>query len=65
MYAIKAKYKYSHVWLSEKTNMHIKTLHAQFKAPQRLYRFNIKLFLSKSIQIMGKEIVILLLSSYF
>lgn len=36
-----------------------KTLHAQFKAPQRQYRFNIKFFsLSKSIQIKVREIVL-------
>lgn len=57
-----AEYKYSRVWLREKTNMHIKTLHAQFKAPPRLYRFNIKFDLSKSIQITGGERV--LISNY-
>lgn len=33
MYAIKAEYKYSHVWLSEKTNMHIKNPSCSIQSP--------------------------------
>lgn len=41
-----------------------KTLHAQFNSmPPRLYRYYIKLVLSKSIQITGREIVLLLITN--
>lgn len=40
----KAEYKYSRVWLSEKTNMHIKKRFMLNLTPSRLYRFNIKCF---------------------
>lgn len=34
MYAIKAEYKYSHDWLCEKTNMHIKNPSCSIPSPQ-------------------------------
>lgn len=66
MYAIKAEYKYSHVWLSEKGKKKkciSKTLHAQFKSPPpppSLYRFHIKLFYLKVFKLWAKK-----LSDYF
>lgn len=54
----KAEYKYRHVWLSEKTNMHIKNM-LNSTLP-RLYRYNIKYVFSKSIQITGREIFLIL-----
>lgn len=54
---IEAEYKYGHVWLSEKQTCISKTLHA-LKLP-RLYRFYIKFVLFKSIQITGKNVLIL------
>lgn len=34
MYAIKAEYKYSHGWLREKTNMHIKNPSCSVPSPR-------------------------------
>lgn len=52
-------------WVKKQTCIS-KTLHAQFNSmPPRLYRYYIKLVLCKSIQIMGREIVLLFTTNYF
>lgn len=45
--------------------MHIKNTSCSIQSPPRLYRFHIKFVLSKSIQIKGREILLLTISQVF